>query len=202
VAAAGRVVALTFDAGADRGFAVSILDSLQREGVPASFGLTGVWTERNGDLVARIAQEGHVIINHSYDHSSFTGNSAGRVLSRAERWAQLDRAEQLIAGVTGRTTKPFFRPPYGDYDASVNNDVGARGYGYNVMWTIDSQGWLGIATDAIVRRCLDLAVPGAVYVFHVGAASADAQALPGIIEGLRAQGYGFATVADLVAPRQ
>jgi peptidoglycan/xylan/chitin deacetylase (PgdA/CDA1 family) len=196
------VVALTFDAGADRGFAQSILDTLQREGVKASFGITGVWTERNADLVTRMAREGHLIINHSYDHSSFTGNSAGRLLTRAERWAQLDRAEQLIVGATGKTTKPFFRPPYGDYDASVNNDVSARGYGYNVMWTVDSQGWLGIPADAIVRRCLETAVPGALYVMHVGAASADAQALPGIIEGLRARGYGFVTVAEFASPPQ
>jgi len=80
----------------------------------------------------------------------------------------------------------------------VNNDVGARGYGFNVMWTIDSQGWLGIAADRIVRRCLDMAAPGAIYVFHVGAASADAQALPEIITGLRERGYGFALVSQFV----
>jgi peptidoglycan/xylan/chitin deacetylase (PgdA/CDA1 family) len=194
------LVALTFDAGADRGFTANVLDVAARERVPISFGITGVWAERNSDLVARMASEGHMIINHSYDHSSFNGRSTtGMPLTQAQRFAQLDRAEALIVAATGgRQTKPFFRPPYGDYDASVNTDVGTRGYGFNVMWTIDSQGWLGIAADRIVRRCLDMATPGAIYVFHVGAASADAQALPEIITGLRERGYGFALVSQFV----
>jgi peptidoglycan/xylan/chitin deacetylase (PgdA/CDA1 family) len=150
--------------------------------------------------VRRIAAEGHAIINHSYSHASFTGNSTtGQPLSQAQRWAELDRAEQVIGGLSGKTTRPFFRPPYGDYDASVNRDVGARGYGFNVMWTVDSRGWLGISASEIVARCLQLAVPGAIYVFHVGSASADAQALPAIIAGLRERGYGFVTVAELAA---
>ena len=198
-----RVVALTFDAGADRGSAATILDVLAREAVPASFGITGVWTERNADLVTRMAQEGHVIINHSYDHSSFTGRSTtGVPLAQAQRFAQLDRAEQLILGATGKSTRPFFRPPYGDYDASVNTDVGALGYAFNVMWTVDSQGWTGLPANEIVRRCVNLAAPGAIYVFHVGAASADGQALPSIISQLRALGYGFVTISDFAVAGQ
>ena len=73
----------------------------------------------------------------------------------------------------------------------MNVDVGLRGYSSNVLWTVDSRGWMGLAAAAIAQRCLSLAEPGAIYVFHVGAASQDAQALPAIISGLRAQGYEF-----------
>jgi peptidoglycan/xylan/chitin deacetylase (PgdA/CDA1 family) len=192
-----KQVALTFDAGADRGFALQILDTLQRENVVASFGLTGQWAERNADLVLRIANEGHVIINHTYDHASFTGlSTTGKPLTQQQRWAELDRAEQILTTITGRSTKPYFRPPYGDYDASVNRDVAARGYPFNVMWTVDSRGWMGLPAPQITARCLELAQPGAIYVFHVGAQSADAKALPDIISGLRAAGYSFVSVAD------
>jgi peptidoglycan/xylan/chitin deacetylase (PgdA/CDA1 family) len=194
-----RTVALTFDAGSDRGFAREILDTLANEGVAASFGMTGRWAELNPDLVKRMANEGHDLINHTYDHSSFTGLSTdGKAMPQAQRWSQLDRTEQILAGLTGQSSRPFFRPPYGDYDASVNRDVGARGYAYNVMWTVDSRGWMGLPAQGIVDRCLQMAVPGAIYVFHVGAASADAQALPGIIAGLRAQGYTFARISEYV----
>lgn len=194
-----RTVALTFDAGSDRGFAREILDTLAKEGVAASFGMTGRWAELNPDLVERMARDGHELINHTYDHSSFTGLSTdGKAMPQSQRWSQLDRTELILTALTGETTRPFFRPPYGDYDASVNRDVGARGYAYNVLWTVDSRGWMGLPAQGIVDRCLQMAVPGAIYVFHVGAASADAQALPGIIAGLRAQGYTFARISEYV----
>lgn len=195
--AAARTVALTFDAGSDRGFTAEILDTLAREGIVAGFGMTGPWAEEHSDLVRRIAADGHIFINHTYAHRSFTGFSTSSApLTRAERFTELDRLEEVIAAVTGRSTKPYFRPPFGDYDASVNADVGLRGYGYNVMWTVDSRGWMGIPAAEITQRCLELAEPGAIYIFHVGSASADAQALPAIISGLRAAGYSFAPFSD------
>ena len=195
-----RVVALTFDAGADAGFTARILDTLAAESVPATFGLTGAWAEANPDLVARIGAAGHQLLNHTWDHRSFTGVSARpAVQDPAARRDQLDRTEAIIARLAGRSTLPWFRPPYGDYDASVNADVGAAGYRYNVLWTVDSLGWQGLSTSAITRRCLDGATNGAIYLFHVGAASQDAAALPGIIAGLRRAGYSFATAADVVA---
>jgi len=185
-----QTVYLTFDAGSDTGFTGQILDTLKANGIVAAFGVTGRWAEQNPDLLRRIAQEGHTLINHSYDHPSFTGRSTNLPpLTQAQRWEQLDRTESMIQGLAGVSTKPYFRPPYGDYDDSVNADVYARGYLYNVMWTVDSLGWNGLAADAIVERCLALAEPGAIYVFHVGSASQDAAALQRVIDGLRAMGY-------------
>lgn len=196
---ARRAVALTFDAGADRGYAEYILDVLKEQGVRATFGMTGVWAERNPDLVQRMAAEGHRLMNHSYDHSSFTGRSTGRrPLTTEERWAQLDRTEQVIVELTGQSTRPLFRAPYGDTDASVLRDIAARGYAYNVLWTVDSRGWMRYSAGAIVDRCLRLAEPGAIYVMHVGAESQDALALPAVIEGLRAAGYEFETVDEII----
>ena len=196
-----RTVALSFDAAADAGFASQILDTLKANGITASFSITGRWAERNPDLVRRIAREGHEFMNHSYDHPSFTGLSTGEPpLTRAQRFEQLDRTEAVIEGLTDQSTKPYFRPPYGDYDASVNADLFARGYTYNVLWTVDSLGWDGLPAAEIVRRCLDRVEPGAIFVFHVGSASEDAPAVQPIIDGLRETGYSMTTVGDLIAP--
>ena len=185
-----KTVLLTFDAGSDAGFTGQILDTLKANGIVAAFGVTGRWAEQNPDLLRRIAQEGHTMINHSYDHPSFTGRSTNLPpLTQAQRWEQLDKTESIIQDLAGVSTKPYFRPPYGDYDDSVNADLYARGYLYNVMWTVDSLGWNGLAADAIVERCLALAEPGAIYVFHVGSASQDAAALQRVIDGLREMGY-------------
>ena len=150
-------------------------------------------------MVARIAADGHLIVNHTYDHRSFTGVSAKpAVASPAERRDQLDRTESALARLAGHSSRPWFRPPYGDYDGSVNADVGAAGYHYNVLWTVDSLGWQGLPADAIRARCLERAEPGAIYLFHVGAASQDAAALPAIIAGLKGDGYSFGTVAQVI----
>src|SRR4051794_40648455 len=68
-----HVIALTFDAGADRGYAPQILRTLEKNHVQASFGMTGRWAKLNPDLVRRMAHDGDMFINHTYDHRSFTG---------------------------------------------------------------------------------------------------------------------------------
>lgn len=83
-------------------------------------------------------------------------------------------------------------------DDSVIDDVGAWGYRYVVMWTVDSLGWQGKPPSEVVRRCLERVSPGAILLFHVGSASTDAVALPTIIDELSAGGYTFSTVAELV----
>ena len=193
--AAAGTVALTFDAGADRGYAEDILDLLQAEHVVAGFGLTGQWARANPDLVRRMAADGHLVFNHTLDHRSFTGVSdqlGG--LSPARRRAELDDADAIIAPLIGHSTRPFYRLPYGDDDARVAADVQPAGYSQKVGWTIDSLGWRATPSAEIVARCLRLAAPGAVYVFHVGRASQDAVALSQIIRGLRERGFGFRRV--------
>jgi peptidoglycan-N-acetylglucosamine deacetylase len=191
-----NVVALTFDAGADRGYAGQILDTLKAQGVKASFGVTGKWVEANPDLARRIASEGHTVINHTYSHRSFTGYSTNTSpLSYSQIEDELNRADSAIRGATGvSTTKPLFRPPYGDYNTCVRSHVAHSGYTWNVMWTLDSLGWKGLTGDQIVQRVLDGLQPGANYLFHVGAQSQDGPALPRIISELRERSYGFTVV--------
>jgi peptidoglycan/xylan/chitin deacetylase (PgdA/CDA1 family) len=192
-------VCLTFDAGADRGNAPGILDTLKTKNVFATFGMTGHWANENPDLVTRIAREGHSFINHTLTHRSWTGFSDPNVVrTPAERMAELFATEQYIFAASGRHGRPFFRPPYGDYDSGVLNDVSAAGFAYNVMWTVDSLGWNGLATDDIVYRCLTNRGKGYIYLMHVGAASDDAFALPRIIDGLRSHGYRFGTIERLL----
>jgi peptidoglycan/xylan/chitin deacetylase (PgdA/CDA1 family) len=192
---ASGAVALTFDAGADRGYAEDILDILLEQHVTASFGITGQWAKANADLVRRMAADGHLVFNHTLDHRSFTGVS-DRLggLSAARRRAELDDADAIIAPLLGHSTRPFYRLPYGDDDAQVAADVLPAGYSHKVGWTIDSLGWRGSPAGDIVARCLKLVTPSAVYVFHVGRASQDELALPRIINGLRDKGFGFRRV--------
>ncbi len=194
-----KVVALTFDNSNDPGGTSQILDTLKANGIKATFGVTGRWAELNPDLMRRVVQEGHSLINHTYHHWSFTGKSGhNEALTQAVRWNELDATEAMIQRLTGATTKPYFRPPFGDDGGTVNADVYARGYTYNIRWSVDSLGWQGLDPQAIIQRCLSQAKPGAIYLFHVSQ-SRDYAALPAIIIGLRNMGYGFATVPQMIS---
>lgn len=196
-----RDVALTFDAGSDAGFTAMILDTLRAHRIVGTFSITGRWAEANPGLLRRIAAEGHQLMNHSYDHRSFTGRSTGAAaLSFDARRDEIERTDAAVARIAGVGLAPWFRPPYGDVDASVDADLGRLGYAYDVLWTVDSLGWDGLGAEQIARRCLDRAEPGAIYLFHVGSASLDAVALDAVIRGLRQRGYGFRSVRELLAP--
>jgi peptidoglycan/xylan/chitin deacetylase (PgdA/CDA1 family) len=196
-----RSVALTFDAGADPGHTAGILAVLRAEGVRASFGITGRWAQENATLLQAIAADGHQFINHSYSHESFTGFSTDSPpMTFEERSLELSRTETTVFRLTNRSTRPWFRPPFGDLDASVESDVATLGYPYIAMWSIDTFGWRKATADEIVERTLSLAAPGAVVIMHVGIESQDAAALPRVIEGLRAQGYGLETMDEIIVP--
>lgn len=194
-----RVIALTFDAGSDRGYAGRILQILERNHIHASFGMTGRWARMNPDLVRRMARDHDQLMNHTMDHRSFTGLSTSTgPLSPASRAWEVNTAENVIRRITHRTTKPFFRPPYGDYDQATLRQVQALGYGYMVMWTVDCLGWMRVPVSTILNQCLTRARPGAILVMHVGSLSLEAFALPAMIAGLRRSHYRFVTVAQLV----
>ena len=147
-----QMVALTFDAGSDAGYTSQILQTLSDARVKASFSLTGEWSEVHPDLVQAMAAGGHLLMNHSYDHPSFTGLSTGAgPLSTQQRIDELDRADAVIRSITGQTTKPYLRPPYADFDGSVLCDIYADGYYYLVMWTVDTMGWNGATAEEIDR---------------------------------------------------
>lgn len=200
-----REVALTFDAGADRGFAGQILDTLAEYEVQASFGMTGHWAEENPELVQRMIEEGHMIFNHTWTHRSFTGYSTGDwdpgVLTFEERKKEIDDTAIIIADLTGGyDVAPYFRPPYGDIDDGVLEDLYTAGYWVTVMWSCDSFGWNGATVDEIVERCGTAMAPGDIILMHVGAQSLDAEALAPMIESLQSEEFALVTIEELLQP--
>jgi peptidoglycan-N-acetylglucosamine deacetylase len=196
-----REIALTYDAGADRGRAAYILDTLARYGVKATFGMTGVWAQSNPDLVIRMVNEGHQLINHSWNHPSFTGASAsgGNVaLTRASRVGQLNQTEDYILNLTGYQMKPYWRPPYGDINSSVLTDVYTAGFYLTIMWSCDTFAWNGASEAQILNRCMYPARSGAIILMHVGADGLDWAATDNMIEYFLANGYRLVTIEEML----
>jgi peptidoglycan/xylan/chitin deacetylase (PgdA/CDA1 family) len=158
-----KMVSYTFDAGSDLGYAGAILDFLRDNNVKASFGMTGKWASANPTYVQRMANEGHHILNHTWSHDSFTGFSTGRsALSPARRTEELVTTNNKIIALTGKSTRPYFRPPYGDYNSGVLRDIGANRFSKNIMWSVDSLGWKGLTTTQICDRVIN-SVDAATY---------------------------------------
>lgn len=192
VATSEKVVALTFDAGSDAGHTREILDILEDAGIKATFFLTANWLEQYPELGAAIISRGHAIGNHTKSHPHLLQ------LSDDEIRAELSATEENAQSACGRTTKPFFRPPFGEYDQRVVKVAGKAGYGYVVLWTIDSLDWKMIPADELTRRVVDNVKPGAIVLMHVGSQTNEPQALPEIIKQLKDKGYGFDTLPALL----
>lgn len=202
-----RMVSYTFDAGADLGHTGAILVFLRDQGIRASFGLTGKWANANPTAVQRMVGDGHHLINHTWTHGSLTGFSTRQSpMTPARRSEELVRTNNKIIALTGTSTRPHFRPPYGDHDAGVLRDVGANRFRTNVMWGVDSLGWKGRTAAEICDRVvgsMDADAKGGngyIILFHVGEQSADAAALPCITTALRHRGFTFGTVPQVLAP--
>jgi peptidoglycan/xylan/chitin deacetylase (PgdA/CDA1 family) len=196
------VVALTFDAGANADAVPSILATLEREHVAATFFLTGNFVRDFPSSAREIAQAGYRIGDHTITHPYLT-----RLSDAAAKYQILGAAEQISA-MTGENPAPLFRFPYGDADARVISIANGLGY-VPVRWTVDTLGWEGsaghITTPVIISRVLSALRPGEIVLMHVGSnpddhSTLDADALPGLISQLKARGYSFVTL-DMLAPR-
>lgn len=195
-------IALTFDAGSDTGYAAAILDLLRDEGVKATFGMTGKWAAENPALVQRMVAEGHMLMNHSYSHDSFTGASTGAPpMTREDVVQELASTEAVIRDLTGYELKPYFRFPYGDSSAETLAWIAEAGYYIDVNWTCDSYGWKGWSGAEVAQRCTTDALPHEITLLHVGAAAAgDYESLPALIGFYRGAGYEFVTVEQMLQP--
>jgi len=182
------LVYLTFDQGYENGNTPAILDALARNGVKATFFVTGSYVKSNPELVRRIAEEGHVVGNHTMSHPSLPG----LVDDRAAFEAELAETARLYREVTGREMAHVMRPPMGEYSARslwLTHELGYE----SVFWGFAHRDWIvddQPPVDVTVQRILGGSHPGAIFLLH-GVSSSDTQALDAAIEGLRAQGYGF-----------
>jgi peptidoglycan/xylan/chitin deacetylase (PgdA/CDA1 family)/cell wall-associated NlpC family hydrolase len=193
-----KVVALTFDAGGNNAGVAPILKALADAGAPATFFLTGRWTEAYPNEAKTIASS-YAIGNHTYDHPHLVS------LTDAQVATQITRAQSVIVTTTKHDPRPLFRFPYGNVDARTLADAHRLGYG-GIRWTVDTLGWegksLGQSTTTVIKRVLDALRPGEIVLMHVGAANdgstLDAAALPALIIGLRSRGYRLVLVSTYV----
>lgn len=184
-------IALTFDAGGPAAPTSRILDILASHQLHTTWFLTGQWAEQNPELVQRVQREGHEIGNHSMTHPDLT------TLPDEQVCQELTQADQVISSITGQSTRPYFRPPYGARNDQVRQLAANLGY-RTVYWTIDTIDWRSDATpQTITERVMSHLSNGAIILMHAGS-DVEAQTLDQLIPLIQQKGYQIVTLTQLL----
>jgi cellulose synthase/poly-beta-1,6-N-acetylglucosamine synthase-like glycosyltransferase/spore germination protein YaaH/peptidoglycan/xylan/chitin deacetylase (PgdA/CDA1 family) len=213
------LIALTFDDGPHPKYTKEILDVLKAKHAPATFFVIGQNMSNWPGLVKREVAEGHVVGSHTFTHPNIAAIPTWLVDG------ELNSTQRLFEVITGRSMR-FFRPPYfGDAEPSTPPEVipllKAQMLGYLIVGLrIDTDDWCpaygaapkdgpcagGLTTDqSIIDKVMtrlsdtDPETAGQVVLLHDsgGDRSKTVEALPGLIDTLRAKGYRLVTVAEL-----
>jgi peptidoglycan/xylan/chitin deacetylase (PgdA/CDA1 family) len=183
-----KVVALTFDDGPDPTYTPQVLAVLARFQVTATFFMIGWEAAADPNLVQEVDAAGDGVANHTWSHLDLT-RQGGANLGK-----QVDQTDNLLASLTRRRIT-CLRPPQGHENPSLLRALGGRGL-TTVLWSDDTNDWRRPGTARIVRTAMTELAPGAIILLHDGGGnrSETVQALPMIIQGIRAAGYRFAPI--------
>jgi len=191
-----KVIALTFDDGPDPQNTPKILDLLKHYDAKATFFTLGSRVMRFPDIARRAVAEGHELSNHTYSHLYYR-----KGMDRQRYFDDVRKAQQAIAQVTGKIPH-LFRPPGGYYNDSVV-EAAKQVNALVVLWSWhqDTRDWRSPGVQAIVNKVLNNARNGDIVLFHdhLDGKSQTVEALKQILPELKARGYRFITVSDLLS---
>ena len=192
----GKTIYLTFDCGYEAGCTAQILDVLKAHRCPAAFFVVGTYIDANPELVCRMADEGHIVGNHTehhYDMSKIADPDTFR--------EELASVARKYRAATGRDMLKYYRPPQGIY--SEENLKLAKELGYKtVFWSLayvdwyrDKQPTAEQAFSKLIPRIHD----GAVVLLHA-TSTTNAAILDELLTRWEDMGYKFAPVSELFSP--
>lgn len=184
-----KLAALTFDDGPGR-YSDAILDVLKKHDAKATFFLNGYKVRTYAAQVRRMAQEGHQLGNHTYNHPYLAKSSAALIRREVGATAQVLTE---VTGVTGTGDTGFYlRPPYGSY----NNYVAAQA-GVPVIWcSVDSGDWKYQSQSRLVSYMNKTMKDGDIVILHETVQST-AAGLDRVLTDLEAKGFEMVTLEDL-----
>ncbi len=185
-------IALTFDISWGEHRTLPILKVLENKKVKnATFFLSSPWVKSHPDIVKEIVKSGFEIGSHGHRHLNYS------TLNEDEIRREIVTARNIIKEETGITTH-LIRMPNGDFDKRVLRIADELNYKV-IQWDTDSLDWMNKGVDQIVNRVIKKAHPGDIVLLHASDSCKQTHlALPTIIDKLRADGYSFVTVTQLL----
>lgn len=181
-------IALTFDCAWNDSDIDSILATLDKCGIKASFFVTGTWAEKYPESVKKIFDKGHDLGNHSYNHADYTSLSGEAILK------DLEKCDLAVEKITGHKMT-LMRAPSGGYNNNVVKTAEDSGRKY-IQWSVDGLDYTADATEESIKKRLKKTQPGDIILMHNGT-KLTATVLPGIIESL-SEKYEFVKVSELI----
>ena len=163
-----------------------MLKVLEQEQVPATFFLLGENAEQYGEQVRMIAEQGHLIGNHTWRHVQVTS------LPKEEAEEEILAVSSLVEELTGNGTS-YVRPPFGIWDPELEEELDM----IPVLWTIDTLDWTTQNVDWIVEKTVQDAGENDIILMHDSYEST-VQAAERIIRRLKAEGFEFVTVDQVI----
>lgn len=189
-----KVIYLTFDAGYENGNVAKILDVLKEEQVTGAFFILGHLISHDTELVKRMAEEGHLVCNHTAHHKDMTK------LNDEEFFAELQALETLYEETTGNKMAAYYRPPEGKF--SRENLECAQRNGYKtVFWSFAYPDWdnkCQMSPEKAKSIILENVHNGEVRLLHPTSRT-NAAILGEVIRELKTEGYRFGTLDELTA---
>lgn len=179
-------VALTFDDGPSKTWTPAKLDVLKEKGVVATFFMIGNQVIAYPDIVKRIYTDGHELGNHTWDHAQLTRLDGPAIKD------ELAKTEAAIKNAAGQNA-PVFRPPYGSYNSTVEQVSPLP----IILWSVDPDDWRDRDTGIVTDRVVSATKKGDIVLMHDIYGTTE-DAVPLIIDQLRAKGLCFVTVSQLL----
>ncbi|MBH8566589.1 polysaccharide deacetylase family protein [Nostoc sp. CENA67] len=188
-----KVIALTFDDGPGPKNTLQVLEILKKNHIKATFFMVGEMVQYYPQIAKQVAADGDVIGNHTWHHWY-------RHMDSTTVASEINRTADIIYKTTGVKTT-LFRPPGGFLHNGLADYAKSQKYAV-IMWSEAS----GDAerrspqVPGMVKNVLKAAKPGAIVLMHDGGGnrSRTVKALPQIIDSLKAQGYKFVTIPELL----
>lgn len=181
-----KKIALTFDDGPHPKVTSQILKTLEKYDAKATFFVLGSEAKKYPKVLRQVADAGHEIGNHTYNHKKLTTLSIKNVKQ------QIDSTDAVIKGVIGHKAT-VFRPPYGAYNKTIVKQLSVP----NVLWTIDTLDWKHHNPKKTLATVQKNARNGSIVLMHdIHQETADA--LDSILAMLQKQGYEFVTVSEIL----
>ncbi len=184
-----KEVAISFDCAWGVDYTDSILSTMETEGIKSTFFMVEFWTEKYPDYVKKISDAGHEIGTHSATHPHMSKLSKEAIIK------ELSTSSLAIEKITNKKVE-VFRPPYGDYDDLLIDTAKELGL-YTIQWDVDSLDWKNLSAGEIEKRVISRVKNGSIVLFHNQGLHTH-EALPRIIKRLKAEGYKFVTIGELI----
>ena len=162
------------------------MDGLKERGVKATFFLIGENADKNPEIVKRMAEEGHLIGNHTYHHVELTK------VSENEARLELADTSAVIVRITGKESE-YMRPPFGAWQRKLEQEIQML----PVLWTIDPLDWTTENQDEIVNKVVTEAEENDIILLHDCYKSSIEAGLR-IVDILQEEGFVFVTVDELL----